>query len=380
MLATEKAKFALIVCIGAIVGFGLVMLYSASSADTSILIKQSVYILAGISLAAVIRKIDYRRISYYAPFFLIFVALPLAYLVLSRLSASPLPLTRSIKGAFRWLVLGGFSLQPSEFAKVALIIFIASYYATYQKYVLTFRRGIVIPFCSAGVIIGLIFFGKNLSITIISLTLLMSMAFIAGVRIKYLILVVGMGLGAMAFDYYGLGGKYILPDYRLRRLASFQNPEADQLGDGYQLHRSQLALGAGGIDGRGFSNSILKHKYIPEKHTDFIASVIGEELGLIGICGIIIGFISFGYIGYSISANAVDYEGAYLAAGLTTSVLLHAFVNLSVVSGLGPTTGLTAPFISYGGSSILANFIGIGLLLSIARTSLKKQGDRLVYK
>lgn len=363
--------------------FGLVMLYSTTSSVNGMktLINQGMYMVIGLTAAAVIRKLDYRIIGRYGFVFLVLIMFPLLYLAVARFlletgKVDSMPFTKMIKNACRWIKLpGGFSIQPSEFAKLAIILYLANYYEKNQRYILKFWRPIFIPFFWTGLVTFLIFAGKNLSITVVCGCLIIAMSFFAGIRLRWFISVIVLGVTVLAVDYFAFEpeNRIILEKYRVERMTSFMDPEMVKDDSGFQLWRSQLALGSGGLAGQGFNNSIMKNEYIPEAHTDFILSIIGEELGfitLVLILGISLGVV---LVGYAISATAKDYMGAYIAAGISTSILFHTLLNFSVMCGLFPTTGVTMPFISYGGSSILANLIGIGFLLSVERASGKKE-------
>ncbi len=358
--------------------FGLVMLYSTTTPvhGMKTVVNQLLYIALGLTAAAIIRKMDYRRLGFYGFGMLLVVMIPLTYLAVSRLLiingiVDTLPLVKSVKGAFRWIQLPGFSIQPSEFAKLAIIIYLAHYYEKNQRYILSLWRSIVIPFFWTFMVAGLVFAGKNLSITVVCGALIIMMSFFAGVRLRWFVAVILLGLSLLAIDYFAFEpeSRIILEKFRMERITSFLDPEKVQLESGFQLWRSFLALGSGGLTGQGFTNSILKNEYIPEAHTDFILAIIGEELGFVTLTLILVLFLSLVIVGYAISARAKDYMGAYLAAGISTSILFHTLLNYSVMCGLFPTTGLTLPFISYGGSSMLANLIGVGLLLSVEKHS-----------
>ncbi len=375
---TANLRFALITFVTTLLIFGLVMLYSTTSAVNGFktVFNQTIYITIGIIVAATIRRFDYRRLGFYSFGFLIIIMLPLAYLAVARYLldeniVASMPLTKMIKGACRWIKMPGFNIQPSEFAKITIILYLAHYYEKNQRRILSFWRSIFVPFFWTGIVTALIFMGKNLSVTVVCGSLIILMSYFAGVRLRWFILVIVAGLSISAFDYYGLKSeqRLIFKEYRMKRLSSFTDPEKVKEDEGYQLWRSQLALGSGGLLGQGFTNSILKNEYIPEAHTDFILSIVGEELGFVALVLLLALFLGLVTVGYMISANARDYMGAYLAAGIATSILLHTLVNYSVMCGAFPTTGLTLPFISYGGSSMLANLIGIGLLLSVERHS-----------
>jgi cell division protein FtsW len=428
---TFNLRIPLIIFVSTLLMAGLVMLYSTTSSVNGLktVFNQLTYILIGIIAAFTIRKIDYRRIGFYSLGILVLVMIPLGYLAAARYLldeniVSSMPFTKMIKGACRWIKLPFFNIQPSEFAKIAIILYLSYFYEKHQRHILSlsapskwlklpiikplsaFCRIVVKPvrpflnaicrpfkplflftlklippkvvmvsFLLTGITTALIFAGKNLSVTVVCGMLIILMSFFAGVRLRYFLAVIIAALSIAAVDFYILepDQRIIFKEYRMKRLSSFTNPEKVKDEEGYQLWRSQLALGSGGVAGQGFTNSILKNEYIPEAHTDFILAIIGEELGFVALLILLFTFLGLVTIGFMISARARDYMGAYLAAGVSTSILLHTLVNYSVMCGLFPTTGLTLPFISYGGSSMLANLIGIGFLLSVEKHSNEKK-------
>ena len=333
--------------------------------------------LGGIG-AVVIWRLDYRLLEQTSWVILALVGGALAYLafafVLYKLPSVPVELVRKlpfiggpIKGSFRWLRLGGFSLQPSEFAKPALILCLSEYFGRRARHIHEFRRGFIIPLLPAGLVLGLIFLGKDLSTTVITGAVVFLLAFIAGVRLRYLMLTALAGILFFAIVLH------TSPE-RMRRFTTYDCPEEHQQAEGYQLWSSQLALGSGGARGLGFTNSRMKQLYLPEAHTDFIVAIIGEELGFVAVCSLILGYCLLVVAAFWIAALAPDRQGALIGAGVGLSIGFHAFVNISVVSGFCPTTGVTAPLLSYGGSSMLASLLGIGMLLSVSRVSEDEAG------
>ena len=217
--------------------------------------------------------------------------------------------------------------------------------------------------------IGLILLGGSLSAAAITGCVVLALLFIAGVRLRFLVLTTALGVALVATAL-------LISPERRSRITSFRHPEREQAGSGYQLHASKLALGSGSWTGLGFTKSRMKQQYLPEAHTDFIVSIVGEELGFVAVMSLVLTYVALVGVGYWVAANAPDREGTLIGAGVATSLAVHAFVNISVVSGFGPTTGVTAPFISSGGSSMIASLIGIGLLLSVSRRSEDEAGRR----
>jgi cell division protein FtsW len=265
-----------------------------------------------------------------------------------------------VNGARRWLGVGGIGVQPSELAKLAAIFFIAGNLE---------RRGrriddlvyAVLPI--AIVVCGLVAlilpepdFGTSMSLLLIAAVMVIG----AGLDYRY---IAGAALLALPALYMAIMGS----PYRRRRTLAFLNPWEDPLGDGFQIIQSLIAVGTGGISGKGLMNGVQKLFYLPEPHTDFIYSVIAEELGLIGATVVVLCFCVMTWRGLRVATEAEDPFGAYLALGLTTMIAAQAFINISVVLGLMPTKGLPLPFVSAGGSSLLINLVGMGILLNVSQ-------------
>ncbi|MBT3379828.1 MAG: FtsW/RodA/SpoVE family cell cycle protein [Lentisphaerae bacterium] len=370
------ARTSLVILIGILLLFGIVMLYSTSYAEfgEAMLSKQLTWIALGSIAGLVIWRCDYRILGRYSWIAVVLVGLALAYLALAfvlykasfvpRSFVAKMPFVGGpIKGAFRWLkVLPGASIQPSEFAKPIIVLFLADYFGRRARHLHEFKRGFLRPMGIAGAILALIFLGKDLSSTVIVGGLVFIMAFVAGVRLRYLV-VVGIA-GAI------LGGLALASDAeRMRRLTAFRDPEQCAQAEGYQLWCSQLAMGSGGTRGLGLTNSRMKQYYLPEAHTDFIVAIVGEELGFAAVSALIVLYFLVMAAAFWLGALAHDRQGTLICVGIGLSIGIHAFVNIGVVSGFGPTTGVTAPFLSYGGSSMIKSLIGVGLLLSVSRIS-----------
>lgn len=363
---------------------GLSMLYSTTYAawQETLLKKQLVWIVAGGLIAVACDNfLDYRWLGRRSYWLLGGFVLLLGYLALANhLHQLPfiasdakvsLPFVAGLsKGSARWLSFGKISVQPSEFAKLAAIIFLGDYFTRHARHTHEFYRGFLKPMGTVGVIAGLILAGGDLSTTAITGGVAFCLVFIGGIRLRYLVLVVVFGL-CMA------GVAIKLSPERISRLTSYRNPEEVQQDAGYQLWNSLLALGSGGAFGLGITDSRMKRHYLPEAHTDFIVAIIGEELGYAGVMALVLLYISVTTATLWIAALAADRAGMLIAAGVGISIAMHAFINISVVSGFCPTTGVTAPFISYGGSSMVASLAGIGLLLSVSRIAEKLAAEEL---
>lgn len=299
------------------------------------------------------------------------IAIPILIISIFLLFMLYMPgLARSIRGAKRWLMIGPVSLQPSEIAKFALILYIADCLTRKnEKDISTFMRGILPVFIITVLIFVLIFDQPDFSTAIVIMGCSFIMLFIGGSKITQLfaliVLLIPPGI------LLALG-----EDYRRIRLLSFLNPWEDPLKSGFHIIQSLLALGSGGLTGVGIAESRQKFFYLPDQHTDFIFSIIGEELGFIGVFFVILLFLLFLWRGFMISLKTQDVFGSLIAAGITSMIVFQAVINISVVTKLIPTTGITLPFISYGGSSLIVNMLCCGILLNISKNSTITSGVR----
>src|SRR3954462_11316121 len=327
-----------------LVALSVVMVYSASAPvalerygrSSIFLVKQGMWAVLGLAMLSVVMRVDYH--TYREPVF-IWTSLALVTLALVAVFFSP-----PVNGARRWFGLGGIGVQPSELAKLVAIVFIAA---------ILERRGrrindVTYAVMPIGIVVlGLVAlilpepdFGTSMSLIVIATV----MVFAAGLNYRYLL---GVALVSLPVVYIAVMGSA----YRRRRTLSFLNPWDDPLGDGFQVIQSLIAIGTGGVWGKGLMNGVQKLFYLPEPHTDFIYSVISEELGLVGATAVVICFCVVTWRGLRVALRAPDTFGALLALGLTTMVAVQAFVNISVVLGLMPTKGIPLPFVSFGGSS-----------------------------
>ena len=340
-----------------LVAFGLVMVYSATSASAALangdpayyLKRQTVYAGLGLLLMVVLSRVDFRALRALAPMLVVTsLTLLLAVLVLGR----------AANGARRWISFGPAAFQPSELAKVALAVWAASYLARRrppQTLAELWRPlGLLtVVFC------GLILVEPDLGTSIGIVVMLAAMLLVAGTPPRTL----GAGLGIAGT--LGLVAVWLEP-YRRARLFSFLNPWHDAQGAGFQTVQAMIGLGSGGIFGVGLGQSVQKVNYLPEAHTDMIFAIIGEELGLVGATAVIVAYCAFAYAGLKIALGCRDPFGKRLAAGLTALVCGQAAINLAAVMGLAPLTGIPLPFVSYGGSSLVVALGCVGILLNIA--------------
>jgi cell division protein FtsW len=348
-----------------LVGIGVVMVYSASSAlalkkfgsDYFFLKKHALFAFAGVIILVISRHFPYR---YYRPLAYPLLGLSLALLAIIQFT----DLGISAGGSTRWMRLGSFSFQPSEFARVALVIYLAYSLEKKADRIKNFSIGFVPHVLVLGVFMILIFIQPDFGSVFILGALAWFMLFIGGVRISQLLAAM---LVILPVAYLFL----INAEYRAKRILGFLNPWEYSTNEGYQIVHSLMAFGTGGFWGTGIGKGYQKLFYLPEPHTDFIFSVIGEELGLLGVLIIIALYAWIIVRGIAIARNAPDLFAAYLAAGLTTAMGLQIVVNMGVALGLLPTKGLTLPLLSYGGTSLLLNMASIGILMNIGASKAK---------
>lgn len=353
-----EIDFVLFTTVMLLVSIGVVMVYSASSyialyqlhKPMAFLIKQGTSALIGFGAMIFALNLDYHKYRKHLKGILLLTFVLLIVVLFST----------PVNGARRWIDLKVTTVQPSELAKYSVVLFLASGLDRRGDGIRDFFKGIVPFFGAAAIFAGLVLAEKNLSIATVIMGVTAIMVFVAGARmIHMLVIVSGLGLAVVA----GI----IFEPYRMARLMNFVNPWKDPQGKGYQLIQSLYALGSGGVLGVGIGQSRQKCFYIPEPHNDFIFSVIGEELGLVGCIFIIILYIILISRGVRVAIRAKDTYGALLAAGITSVIGVQAIINIAVVSGSMPVTGVPLPFISYGGSSLLFNMFAMGILLNISR-------------
>ena len=357
----KTAVTMVVFCVAGLLALGLVMLYSSGmdKAGAQYLVMQLIWGALGIVACIVAILVDYRLLRKFAwPLYL----LALVMLVLVFVPHVGL----KVKGASRWLAWGSFRFQSSELAKLALIIVLAWYGERYQRQMHTWKKGILIPGLLVGSIVGLIFVEPDRGSTILMGAVSGTMLLIAGVRWKYI-------LPPVAAVVVALVVSIVHDPMRSRRVFSWLDLEGSKSGVGYQAYQAMLALGAGGWTGLGLGNGRQKLGFVPENHTDFILSIIGEELGLISTLLIIVAFVTIVICGIYIAINAPDTFGLLLGSGISFLIGMQAFINIGVVTSALPNKGLPLPFISYGGSNLLMMLVAIGILLSIARQVKAKE-------
>ena len=352
-----------------LIGIGLIAVFSASSILAEerygdhyyYLKRQGVFCLFGLFLMIVVQNINYlfyRRLVYF------FLGLSLSLLILLFVPG----FGEKVAGAQRWLRCGVISIQPSEAAKLSLAIFVAYSMSKNVENMGTLFHGLLPHLLVASIFIILILLQPDLGTAVIIGMWMLILLFIGGVHLGQLIVLLGL-LTPIVF--------YLISHtaYRLHRWWAFLNPWEDPQGFGFQIIHSFLAFGSGGFSGVGLGNSKQKLFYLPEPHTDFILSIIAEEIGFIGVSVLLILFAFVIIRGIKIALNAPELFGTYLALGISCMLAVQVIVNMGVVMALLPTKGLTLPFISYGGSSLVVNLIGMGILMNISKKTLDGPGE-----
>ncbi|MGC2872514.1 FtsW/RodA/SpoVE family cell cycle protein [Ihubacter sp. mB4P-1] len=362
----KQSDFVIIAMVTILVIFGVVMVFSASyyksindsGSPYSYLIKQGVFALTGFVIMGVCARLDYhifRRLS----ILILGVSLLLLLLVLT-------PLGVEEGGATRALYIG-FTIMPGEIAKIAVIIFTASYLASDPRIILSFSRGVLPLLLLMGVFGGLIIKQPNLSTAITVCGIIAGIMFLAGLQWKYVIGAMIAGGGGI-FGLIMIGDK-IGAEHWSKRFTSFLDPFADALGDGFQVVQSLLALGSGGLFGLGLGKSIQKNLYLPEPQNDFILAIIGEELGFIGLLALIVVYVVLIWRCFHVCLNAPDRFGMLLSGGITIMIGLQVILNIAVVTSSMPPTGIALPFVSYGGNALWIFMASAGMVLNISRQS-----------
>ena len=338
--------------------FGLLMQYSASGYaaltrygdEFFYLKKQSVALVAAVACMLFFSRVEPRLLAKLSPVFLVVSIGLLAALFIPGLGVE-------MYGATRWLDLGIVTVQPSETAKFALVLFMASVLA--EKREIGFGRFALCAFAAASVCV-LIMLEPNMSIAVLVALVAMFMLFVCGVRLKWF---AALSVPAVA----GAVLLIVAEPYRLKRLLAFLDPWASPLGEGYQLIQSYYALGSGGMFGVGLFNSRQKYLFLPFAESDFVFSVVGEELGFVGCVAVIAAFCALIWYGFRTASRAEDAFSAFAAAGLTSVIAFQTLLNIAVVTGSIPPTGLPMPFLGYGGSSLVTFCSAVGMIDSIAR-------------
>lgn len=361
-IQSKTGDLSILLLVAILVIFGIVMIFSASyySAISTwgdpyhYLKRQIIWVTAGSVGMWVTSKIDYHlwaRLWVIVPF----ICLILLLLVFT-------PLASSTKGATRWIEVGPITIMPGEVAKIGIILFITGFFSRHPKWITNFRKGVLPVLVVAGIYGGLIMAQPNMSTAVTVCMIAGGMLLVAGIPWKY----VGILLPTAI-----VGGGLLMhsSEYRWKRFTSFLDPFKDALGDGWQVVQSLLALGTGGITGKGLGNSIQKNLYLPEAQNDFILAIIGEELGFIGVFSLMVVYLLLLWRGCHTAMNAKDYTGMMLASGIIMMVGIQVVINVAVVTSSMPPTGIILPFVSYGGNATLIFMGSMGILMNISKSA-----------
>lgn len=343
-----------------LVTIGTAMIYSSSSIlamerfkDTQFFLKKQIFFVAiGMGVMVLLTKLDYHYLKKLA-----YPGVILSIILLLLIFIPPLGIRAG--GARRWLNLGFFSFQVTEMVKICIVLFLAHFLARKANYLKSFSRGILIPLLVTFLIIVLIALQPDFGATVMIAMILMLMLFLAGCRVRHL-----AGLTALLIP--AAVWMIMFRSYRIDRLKVFLNPWNDPGNKGFQIIQSLLSFGSGGAFGVGIGDGMQKLFYLPEPHTDFILSVIAEESGFVGVAVVIFLFVVLIIRGFMVAFRAPDLFGTLLAAGLTMVLAMGAFINIAGVMGLIPLKGLTLPFLSYGGTSLVMSLVAVGILLNIS--------------
>ncbi len=363
----------ILLCVVFLSLFGVLMIYSASSYSAQLTYgdsfffarKQLIGVIIGLIFMFIIYNFDYKILNRYYKLALILSIVLLVLVFVPFLSVSNY-------GATRWIGFGSFTIQPSEIAKFGLVLFCAGYLSKKYDYMHKFKT--LIPVLLAGgIMCVLIMLEPNMSITMCVGATFLFMLFMGGAKIKHML--------SLGIPIIGIIPILLLEPYRLKRLSAFLDPWSNAQDEGFQLVQSLYSLGSGGLFGVGLFESRQKYLFLPFAESDFIFSIIGEELGLIGCLFIISIFLILIYYGFKVAKNASDRFGSLLASGITFVIAIQVILNIAVVTGSVPPTGLPLPFISAGGTSIVVFLSAIGILLNIDKQSkINKQEISFVPK
>lgn len=345
----------------ALLGIGFIMVHSSSAVRGFIhfddpyhyLKMEIMWVTMGLVAMFFSMRINLQWVRQYAK--------PALFVAIALLIAVKIPgIGRTVNGADRWIGLGPMSIQPSEVIKLSMVLMMAHILALNPHKIESFRKGVLPVLALLGLIAGLIMLQPDLGTTLVVAATTFFMLIAAGARASHIMALAGTGLGLVV-------AAIAAAPYRMRRIFAFLDPWADPLGNGYQTIQALLALGPGGLFGLGLGQSRQKFLYLPENHTDFIFAMIGEELGFIGATLVILLFFLFAWRGFRVAMRAPDAFTGFLGVGITAMVSIQAMINMGVVSGVLPVTGITLPFISYGGTSLVFTMLGVGVLLNISR-------------
>ncbi|MBM7855938.1 cell division protein FtsW [Desulfohalotomaculum tongense] len=360
-LKKKSPDFILFLTVLMLLSIGIVMVFSASQYVTIIRYhnafyffeRQMLWALIGVTAMIFTMNFDYYKIKRWI--------LPIVVLGVILLLLVLIPgIGKEVNGSRRWIDLGFISFAPAELVKLCLIIFVAFGLSKNPNRVQDFKKGLLPYLILMGITAGLILKQPDLGTAVTLCGTIIVMFLAAGARMIHLYGLGALGLAAVALAIY-------FEPYRMKRFLAFLDPEADPQGSGYHIIQSLYALGSGGLFGLGLGQSKQKFLYLPENHTDFIFAIIGEELGFIGASLVVMLFILLAWRGFKIAITSPDPFASLLATGITSAIVLQAIINMAVVTGSMPVTGVPLPFISFGGTSLLFTLIGVGILLNISK-------------
>lgn len=354
--------FILFITTLALIGIGLVMVFSSSAVTSSVTYgdayyyfkRQLLWSVVGVFIMIMVMKLNYAKLKE--------LGLPALVISIICLILVLTPLGIDIKGSSRWLGVAPFIFTPSELTKLAMVLFLAKSLSMNLDKIRLFKEGLLPYLLLLSLVCGLIMLQPDLGTSVAIAGTFFLMVLISGANIFHMGLLALAGLAILRTAIY-------IEPYRMERWYAFLDPWKYASDEGFQTIQSLYALGSGGLFGMGLGRSRQKFFYLPEQYTDFIYAILGEELGFIGAFTVLTLFLFFAWRGFKIALNAPDIFGGILAAGVTVMIVLQAAINIGVVSGLLPVTGITLPFISYGGTSLLFTMAGVGLLLNVSRYS-----------
>ena len=359
-----------------LVGMGVISIWADDNADGR---KQLLFVFVGLGVMAGIQMINYQILGRLAWVFYVVSILLVGYTVLGSLLGTglkgdePLPLIRNVKGAYNWINFGSFSLQPAELMKISFILVLARYLRFRSNY--RTLKGLILPFTIALVPLGLILKQPDLGTALVFIPCLFAMLYAAGAKFLHLLAVVGIGLAIVPFAWFS--GQKELPVFRhmpaivkeyqrSRVYAMFSSDPKTLQETGFQQEQAKIALGSGGVAGKGFGQIPIGRR-VPESHNDMVFALVGEQFGFFGSAVLLGAYIVFFTAGIEISASTKEPFGKLVSLGIVTMLAGQTFLNLAVATGIFPVTGITLPFVSYGGSSLLSSFIAAGFLLNIGQ-------------
>ncbi|OAT81810.1 putative lipid II flippase FtsW [Desulfotomaculum copahuensis] len=361
-LRRRSPDFVLFLSVLMLLSVGIVMVFSSSSYYAFrlfnntyyFLVRQLVWAAIGLAIMFFMMNFDYWRLKKWAGWLLILAFALLAAVLVPGIGVAKL-------GAQRWLNLGPLSFQPSEFAKLCLVVFTAYGLSRRPEQAQSFRKGMLPYLVIMALAAGLILKQPDLGTAVTLAGTIVVMLFAAGAPMGSLAVMGVLGVGAVGLAIWH-------EPYRMRRFLAFLDPEKDPSGTGWHILNSLMSLGSGGFLGAGLGHGRhSKYLFLPERQTDFIFAVIGEELGFIGACFVILLFVLFIWRGLKVAITSPDPFGSILAAGIVAGVAIQAIINIGVVTSTLPVTGITLPFISFGGTSLVFTLMGVGILLNISR-------------